>query len=257
MLPETQDQNTRKVPVVSSSISGRAHPPGSLGAFLFSSAIVCCGFAHAHDPVPAGAPRILVVHLLDHAPASAEGLRRGSDGSWTLSTGGAGGGANAPRDNGSTLSTSSGERVLRVREGERFLLELPSVQSLQFRVPVTTAAKAGSAAGSSATGAAGSQAAPPGPTAEGVVYFDAVASFAARLRLQGSHARLELQPVLAGTVRAPFDAPAPPPVPVELELGRWQGLGGGEGTPGRLSAAPATEDALWIRVEPEASGPAQ
>jgi hypothetical protein len=213
-------------------------------------------FSVAQDRV-AGAPvqaRVLIVHVSDRAPGAQGGYRRSADNSWTVSTTGSGSPASPPPpDNSVTLSTSSGERVLRLLEGERFLLDLPSVQSLQFRVPVAAApARTPAPAGAPSRAAVS-------PSAEGVVYFEAVSAFAARLRVQGRKVQIELTPVLPGTVRAPIEPQAPVParaqagesITVESELGRWKGLGGGEGAPGSLSAAPPTEDALWIRVDLE------
>jgi hypothetical protein len=219
--------------------------------------------------------RPLLVRVSDHAPGSQGGMLRGIDNSWTLSTSGAGRSSDGSvQGNAMTLSTSPGERVLHLLEGERFVLDLPAVQSLQFHVPIpqpggasTPAGKAPHAtAAPAAVVAAGSA---PVPGVQGIVYFEAVTAFSARVRLQGRRVLLELKPVLAGSVRAPQEAQAsvpavttvtsagqPAAITVEFEIGKWAGLGGGDGeasaSPGaRLSPAPATSDALWIRVDPD------
>jgi hypothetical protein len=220
------------------------------------------------------APRHLLVQVRDTPPQGPASVRHGADGSYAVSTGGGGErderGAQAP-DNGSTLSTTNSVRRVHILEGERVRLDLPAVQSLQFHVPLPAgaggaprgAAAGGSTAGGSAAAAGGAGGTPgAGPSASGVVYFDAVSAFAARFALAGSTVLIELTPLRAGTVAAPYAAAggAPDrPVTVSGRVGTWIPLGDTDlQDPARnlsATAEPPRPASVWVRVDPEAAAP--
>jgi len=222
----------------------------------------------------------LLVHWRSSPPEEMrpQAARRGADGSWSVSTSGATGASysagNNPEaarpdpGNEMVLATREGERVVRLREGEAVLIDLPAVQSLQFRRALPAAGGSGGAsAGTSASPSAGTGSAAAGSTAagsagnsaSGVVYFESVAAFTARFHIAGQRVRIELVPRLSGTVRAPVPGAGEGSgsVTVEGPLGNWIALGGGAGASDRgLSAAPPTQDAVWLRVEVERGGDA-
>lgn len=231
------------------------------------------------------APRPLLVEVRDTPPRGAAAIRHGADGSYALSTGGAGERderAGRDPDNGSTLSTSNAVRRVHVLEGERVRVDLPAVQSLQFHVPIagsgtragSGAAKGGgnsapggaanSAANSAVNSAGGGVASGGGPAASGVVYFEAVAAFAARFGLAGATVRIELAPLRQGSIAAPYAAAADgkgvaadAPVVVTGKVGEWIALGDADLQHPRTSlnatAEPASPASVWVRVNPDAS----
>jgi hypothetical protein len=231
-------------------------------------------------PAPTPTPRHLLVQVRDTPPSGPAAVRHGADGSYTVSTGGGGErderGAQAP-DNGTTLSTSNRVRRVHIVEGQRVRLDLPSVQSLQFHVPIppngagaakgATGAATGTGAAKATTGAAtGTGAAPAtgniaGPSVSGVVYFDAVAAFAARFALAGDTVRIELTPLRSGAVAAPYAASAAGEaadhaVTVVGRVGEWIALGDTDlqDPAANLSATaePTRPASVWVRVDPEA-----
>jgi len=225
----------------------------------------------------AQAPRHLLVQVRDTAPAGAAGFYRGSDGGYTVSTGGGGARddrASAPAsDNATTLSTRASVRDVRVLEGERVRVDLPSVQSLQFHVPVT--GHGATATGGAGTAAKGSAGAPPpasspatgagsaaGPAASAVVFFEAVSAFTARFWLAGSRVRVELVPLQAGGVAAPYLVGDPGsgggrsgPLTVLGRVGEWIALGDTDLPAGGKSLTPTadapTAPTVWVRVVPD------
>jgi hypothetical protein len=192
-------------------------------------------------------PRHLLVQVRDTPPPASPSVRRARDRSYTVSTGD-GGASDEPADavhNGTTLSTGAAVRQLTLLEGEPVRIDLPAVQSLQFHLPTTGAAPPASAKGA-------------GPSASGVVFFEAVTAFRARFALVGSQVRIELAPLRTGTVLAPplgVGAEDPPrPLFVAGRIGQWIALGDTElaGSMRSLSvtADPPTPASLWVRVLP-------
>lgn len=187
-------------------------------------------------------PRHLLVEVRDTPPHSAAAIRHGADGSYSVSTGSGGSDDTVgPADNSTTLSTGNSVRRVHIMEGERVRVDLPSVQSLQFHMPVPgasagaakpatgatgtgamgrsparvnatgMAAGTGSTAAAGASGAAGTSAAAgtattaaSTPSVSGVVTFEAVGAFAARFALAGPTVRVELTPLPSGTISAPY-----------------------------------------------------
>jgi len=270
--------------------------------------------------VAAGAPpppRRLLIEVRDTPPQNAAAIRHGADGSYSVSTGSGGGDRDdrsGPADNSTTLSTGNSVRRFRIMEGERVRVDLPSVQSLQFHMPVPAAASAAAkgatgtaraagtartpgtvnaagptagagtagAAGASGAGAAGTTGAAgtpatagttgaastanaaAAPSVSGVVNFEAVAAFAARFALAGSSVRVELTPLPAGTITAPYAAAAGSPqatVTVQGRVGQWIALGDTElSSPARsLNATPdpVRPASVWVRVRPDPAAVAE
>ena len=232
--------------------------------------------ATAFVPAAAGdAPphRRLLVEVRDTPPQRAGGIRHGADGSYSVSTGAGDTDERANADdNSTTLSTGNSVRRLHIAEGERVRVDLPSVQSLQFHVPVpggatgkasgkpAATAGAGGAGGvsgaASASGSTGSaNAAGSAPSVSGVVTFSAVSAFAARFALAGSTVLVELTPLQVGTVSAPYAAAgaAPAKVIVQGRVGQWISLGDTELSNPRTSLnttpEPITPGSVWVRVQ--------
>lgn len=188
-------------------------------------------------------------------------FQRARDRSFTVSTGG---GAADERgreiggiaDNGAVVATNASVRELRVREGERLRIDLPSVQSLQFRLPgKSTAAGAGGAAGASVGGASTRPAGAGAVPVSGVLSFEAVSAFVVRFALAGPGVRVELRPLRPGTVQAPLvDAGGPGAGLIVLQgaLGEWIALGDPEVPTGlrslNASAEPPAPAGTWVRV---------
>ncbi len=216
----------------------------------------------AWSQTPAHPARRLVIQVRDAAPASRPAFHRGRDNSYTVATGNG-----ADRDdradapgNGTSLSTTAGVRLLHVREGERVRVDLPTVQSLQFHVPISTPGAPGkaNAASPASAAAAAPGSASAGPSTSGVVYFNAVAAFSARFALAGPDVRIELTPVRTGTVAAPLIAAGAPGENVVRLVGRvgeWIALGDPEVQTGGKSLSPTAEPpspaSVWVRVDPE------
>lgn len=229
--------------------------------------------ATAVVPAAAGdAPpyRRLLVEVRDTPPQRAGGIRHGADGSYSVSTGAGDTDERANADdNSTTLSTGNSVRRLHIAEGERVRVDLPSVQSLQFHVPVpggatgkasgkpaATAGAGGVSGAASASGSTGSaNAAGSAPSVSGVVTFSAVSAFAARFALAGSTVLVELTPLQVGTVSAPYAAAgaAPAKVIVQGRVGQWISLGDTELSNPRTSLnttpEPITPGSVWVRVQ--------
>jgi hypothetical protein len=227
---------------------------------------LACGVAQAAPQ----APRELLVQVRDTPPEAGGGYTRGPDNSVTVSTGG-GGNLDSASDSGpngaTTVSTSNSVRNFRIHEGERVRIDLPAVQALQFRVPMNAAGSSGAstagASGTKSSSAAGASApasnatgARSGGSVSGVVYFDAVAAFAARMSLAGTTVRIELTPLKSGTVAAPVvGAPdAPHTVVITGHTGQWIALGDTDTAQGMRSLSPTPDPpspaSVWVRVYP-------
>ena len=206
--------------------------------------------------------RVLLVRVRDTAPGVSPNFLHERDRSYTVSTGTGGDQDERPdagASNATVLSTSNSVRLVRVPEGEPIRVDLPSVQTLQFHVPLGKTAAASRAA--SAPGAPGSKApsGATGPAASAVVYFEAVSAFAARFWLVGSNVRIELVPLLTGGVAAPFVAGSGGETPRAVTLlgrvGEWIALGDvnlvSTGKSLSLTAEPPSQPSVWVRVEPE------
>ena len=211
---------------------------------------------------PDAGPRPLRVQVRDSAPGETGSVRRGADGSTTVSTAGDGHATAAgPADNGTTLSTGSVLRELVVLEGEPVRVDLPAVQSLQFHVPMVRPGgpPAGAPPGT-----------PPGPAAgtpagaAGVLYFEAVAAFSARFSISGNQAQVTLVPLRTGSVAAPWidgagntGAAGTRPVVLAGRIGDWISLGDSNLPRGGRTLMPTAEPplpaAVWVRVLPAAA----
>ena len=195
---------------------------------------------------PGGLPRSLVVMLRDDPPApvesaaaTAEATTRG--GPATLSTG-------RPLSadsygNAQVLSTQAGRRSATILEGAPFRISMPAPQSLWVRIH-------GRAAGPKGAGPGAPADAPGRTDAAGVVHFDAVSDFTARIRITGATVAVELQPLAVGRIDGGADL-SPGHATVYGRIGQWielaeSGIGlgspasGGSGAPGA---------GLWIKVE--------
>lgn len=229
---------------------------------LFSCAILMLGFAPEAAAQAGAQPRDLLVHVRDTAPGTRPNFLHERDRSYTVSTG-----SGADRDerdvagasNAQVLSTSNSVRLVRVREGEPVRVDLPSVQTLQFHVPLGKTASSSRAAAASGAGGGNASGRAPGPAASGVVYFEAVSAFAARFALVGSNVRIELVPLQAGGVAAPFVATAGGEgrraVTLFGHVGEWIALGDvdlvSSGKSLSVTAEPASQPSVWVRVEPD------
>ena len=249
-------------------------PRRNLGAVLACTWLLLGG-APVHAVDPGQAPQRLLIRVRDSAPGARPNFMHERDRSYTVSTG-----AGEDRDervgtaatnNATVVSTSTSVRLLRVLEGEAVRVDLPSLQTLQFHVPLgnraaSTHASGGAAASSTpgaTSGAAGASAAgTAGGSASGVVYFEAVSAFAARFALVGSNGvRIELEPLQAGGVAAPFAvAPGGQSVRAVTLLGRvgeWIALGDNDlvtsGKSLTATAQPPSQPTVWVRVEPDST----
>ncbi|HXY22816.1 MAG TPA: hypothetical protein VEI29_09030 [Burkholderiaceae bacterium] len=215
------------------------------------------GAAQAGPP-----PRLLRVQVRDTAPGASPNFLHERDRSYTVSTGSGGDQderLDARANNATVLSTSNSIRLVRVQEGEPIRVDLPSVQTLQFHVPLgKTAAPS---RGASAPGAVGSKAPSgvSGPAASAVVYFEAVSAFAARFVLAGNNVRIELVPLQIGGVAAPFVAGSGGEslraVTLFGRVGEWIALGDlnlvSTGKSLSVTAEPPSQPSVWVRVEPD------
>lgn len=198
-------------------------------------------------PLPGEPPRSLVVTLRDDPPvpiesATAETTTHG--GSVTLSTG-------RPLSpdsygNAQVLSTHPGERSATILEGEPFRISMPAPQSLWVGIHGRGATPKGAAPGAAAGGQASVR-----TDAAGVVHFDAVSDFTARIRLAGTTVAVELQPLAAGRIDGGADL-RPGRATVYGRVGEWIELGeSGTDLRAPASGGSGTERAgLWIKVEP-------
>lgn len=229
-----------------------------------------------HRAAPGSEPRRLLVQLRDTPPNDRPSFNRGSDRSYTVSTGGSGDRDDAlppgVPDNGSVVSTSNSTRQLRVGAGERVRVDLPVVQSLQFHVAAGGAPDKVFAPGTKGPNAGPSGAVTPGGAeggdpvrgrvrvpASGVVYFEAVSAFAARFAISGSRVWIELVPLRAGSVQAPAVPGEAGAIVIQGAVGEWIALGDADVALGAkslqpIASAPAPA-CLWVRVYPD-GGPA-
>jgi hypothetical protein len=159
-------------------------------------------------------------------------------GSVTLSTG-----RTMPPDsygNGQIVSTQPARRSATVLEGEPLRISMPAAQALWFRAH-------GSRSKAPSTGADGNASVAPG--AEGVVHFDAVSDFTARIWLADATVAIELQPLAAGAIDAGTDR-GPDRATVYGRVGQWIALvdsGTDLQMPAGGSGVPRT--GLWIKVD--------
>jgi len=223
----------------------------------------------------AHAPRRLLIQVRDTPPRDTPAFHRQRDGSYTVSTGGGGDrddrvGAGAA-DNATVVSTTASVRLVRVLEGESVRVDLPSVQSLQFHVPMAAgaapapgpASHAPAATGAAATAAGAANGNRAGPAVSGVVFFEAVSAFAARFALVGNSVRIDLVPLRAGGVAAPYAVAAGGEgagrVTLVGRVGEWIALGDTElassGKSLTVTAEPPSQPSVWVRVDPDRADP--
>ena len=217
-------------------------------------------------------PRALLIQVRDTAPGTDHpNFLRERNGAYTVSTGSGGDvderpSASAP-NNSMVVSTTSSVRLVRLREGEPVRVDLPAVQTLQFHVPTgkgagaprpkgggsTTQPATGSAPGPGALGASGASTS----AASSVVFYEAVTAFAARFALVGSGGvRIDLVPLQAGTVAAPFavgpGGQSMHPVVLFGRVGEWIALGDADlvssGKALTPTAEPPSLPSVWVRV---------
>jgi len=151
---------------------------------------------------PGGSPRSLVVTVRDDPPApigSATTATTPRLGSVTLSTG-------SPLSpdsygNAQVLSTQPGQRSATILEGEPFRISMPAPQSLWVRIHGRGASPKGAAPAAAGGGQASAR-----TDAAGVVHFDAISDFTARIRVAGTTMTVELQPLASGRVDSGTDA---------------------------------------------------
>ncbi len=230
-------------------------------ALLGACGLIAFGAVHAQ-----GTQR-LRVQVSDAPPSESTGFVHGADNSYTVSTGGSGvedRTRGAVHANGTTVATGSSQRELHLREGEPVQVDLPSVQALQFHLPAIAPGAASAAPGAMAGGpaAASAKAGASGANAgvSGVVTFAAVSAFTARFSLAGGSVRIDLTPLGAGGVSAPWSGVgAPHPLTLVGRVGEWIALGDPDLSPtaGRLTPsadAPAASP-VWVRVYPEGGNP--
>jgi hypothetical protein len=189
-----------------------------LQALLALPLALAAGAACAEPPDRA--PRTLTVELRDEPPPATEAPA--ASGATVLSTGRP---LQAdPSGNGRVLSTRPGQRPVEMLEGDPLLISMPAPQSLWF----------------------GNRSAQPGVA--GVVHFDAVSDFTARIRVKGETVAIHVRPRPAGRLDAAPDA-GPDPVTVYGRIGQWIALAD-SGTPSTGAAASgAARAGLWIRVQ--------
>jgi hypothetical protein len=231
--------------------------------------------AGAAPPAPDPVKRVLRVEVRDAPPGYGASFVHGADNSYTVSTGGSGASVDARTapmpDNSATVSTGGAREALRVREGESVRVDLPAIQSLQFRVPAGArgAAAPSSTGAASRTASAGSSSpspgAPAGASVSGIVSFEAVSAFVARFSVRGREVRIDLVPLHEGGVTAPWttQAGADSVVVVTGLVGEWIALGDAivpsgarrlsAGATGTATPAPAS-GAIWVRVTPDPAG---
>ena len=230
----------------------------AIGA-LFNCALLFVGIAQDAAAQAAPQPRNLLVQVRDTAPGARPNFLHERDRSYTVSTGSGadrdereGAGAN----NATVLSTSNSVRLVRVREGEPVRVDLPTVQTLQFHVPLGKSATSSGAASTPGNGVAKVPIGASAPAASGVVYFEAISAFAARFALLGSNVRIELMPLQAGAVAAPFVAApggaSPRAVTLIGRMGEWIALGDVDlvstGKTLTVTAEPPSQPTVWVRV---------
>jgi hypothetical protein len=181
----------------------------------------------------------LLVSLRDDPPPAVEPDAPARDRSVTLSTGRPL--AADSHGNGQNLSTRATTQPAPVLEGEALLLSMPASQSLWFGVRGGKAPTGGQARGGASTG---------GPDVAGVVPFDALSDFTARIWLAGETVAVDLEPRVAGRVAAGSEAGADLAT-VYGRIGQWIALADSGAQLAGAAAAPsgAPRAGCWIKVE--------
>jgi hypothetical protein len=144
--------------------------------------------------------------------------------------------------NAQVLSTRQGPQPAQLLEGDALLLSMPAPQSLWFGLRGSQAAPGGKTAGRPSV--AGST------DAAGVVQFDAVSDFTARIWVAGETVAIDLQPRVAGRISGAADAGADHAT-VYGRTGQWIALAdsGAELAPAGVAESAAPRAGLWIKVE--------
>ena len=183
--------------------------------------------AGAWSQQPDRPPRLLVVTVRDERPRATGPEMAARAGSVVLSTGRPL--QPDPVGNGQTLSTHAGQLSTEVLEGEPFRISMPAPQSLWVRIHSPMPAR---------------------PEVAGVVHFDAVSDFTARVRVAGTTVAIDLQPLAAGSIEAGTDV-GPRRATVTGRLGQWIELAesGLDLRPSASDESGAAPEALWIKVE--------
>jgi hypothetical protein len=152
--------------------------------------------------------------------------------------------------NAQVLSTHSSQRSATILEGEPFRISMPAPQSLWVglhgRGPGPKGAQTGAGAGGQSSDRT---------DVAGVVHFDAVSDFTARIRLAGTTVAVELQPLAAGRIDSGSDVRSGRAT-VYGRIGQWIELGQ-SGTDLRSPAAGGSDTqraGLWIKVESAVAG---
>jgi hypothetical protein len=150
--------------------------------------------------------------------------------------------------NGQVLSTQPGPQPAELVEGEALLLSMPAPQSLWFGLRGAKAVPGGKAAGTPFAAPPGAKQG--GADVAGVVQFDAVADFTARIWVAGETVAIDLQPRVAGRLSGAADAGADHAT-VYGRTGQWIALAdsGGELAPAGVAQSAAPRAGLWIKVE--------
>jgi hypothetical protein len=171
--------------------------------------------------------RPLAITLRDDPPP-ADSPAPAADRSVTLSTG-----RPLPPDrygNGQIMSTQPGTGE--ILEGDPLLISMPAAQSLRFR---------------RRSAGADPKTAGRGPDVAGVVNFDAVSDFTARIWLAGDAVAIELQPRPSGRVAASSDQTFES-MTVTGRTGQWIALAE-SGTSPDSTGITAPRAGLWIKVQ--------
>jgi hypothetical protein len=157
--------------------------------------------------------------------------------------------------NGQVLSTQTGPPPVPVVEGDPLMISMPAPQSLWFGVRGGKAAGRPSMAPSGAKEGGGSTR---GPDAAGLVPFDAVSDFTARIWVAGQTVAIDLQPRQAGRVSGAYDAGADHQT-VYGRAGQWIALAdsGTQLPSAGVAESGAPRAGLWIKVEVAPSPPAR
>jgi len=154
--------------------------------------------------------------------------------------------------NGQVVSTRLGPRPAELVEGEALLLSMPAPQSLWFGLRGAKAVPGGKAAGTPSVAPPGAKQG--GTDAAGVVQFDTVSDFTARIWVAGETVAIDLQPRVAGRLSGAADTGADHAT-VYGRTGQWIALAdsGGELAPAGVAQSAAPRAGLWIKVELAAS----
>jgi hypothetical protein len=150
--------------------------------------------------------------------------------------------------NGQVVSTRPGPRPAELVEGEALLLSMPAPQSLWFGLRSAKAVPGGKAAGTPSVAPPGAKQG--GTDVAGVVQFDTVSDFTARIWVAGETVAIDLQPRVAGRLSGAADTGADHAT-VYGRTGQWIALAdsGGELAPAGVAQSAAPRAGLWIKVE--------